>query len=71
MKKQKLYIARNVEAAVCSTMATADISVISTPKSEPSANIEEKLAALQSEFDLLNKSLTEIKSTLKYNYLSC
>ena len=64
-------IARNVEAAVCSTMATADISVISTPKSEPSANIEETLAALQSEFDLLNKSLTEIKSTLKYNSGKC
>ena len=64
-------IARNVEAAVCSRKATAGISVISSPKSEPSANIEEKLAALQSEFDLLNKSLTEIKSTLKYNSEKC
>ena len=38
-------LARNVEAAVCSTKATADISVISSPKSEPSPDIEEKLAA--------------------------
>ena len=53
-------IARNVETAVCSTKATADVSVISSPTFEPSANIEEKLAALQSEFDLRNKSLTEI-----------
>ena len=64
-------IARNVEAAVCFTKATAAISAISSPTFEPSANIEEKLAALLSEFDLLDKSLTEIKSTLKYNFRNC
>ena len=64
-------VARNVEAAVCSTKATVDISVIFSLTFEPSTNIEEKLAALQSEFDLRNKSLTEIKSTLKYHCRKC
>ena len=64
-------IARNVEAAVRSTKAPADISVISSPTFEHSANIKEKFAALQSEFDLLNKSLTEIQSILKYNSRKC
>ena len=49
-------IARNVEAAVRSTKASADISVIFSPTFEHSVNIVEKFAALQSEFDLLNKS---------------
>ena len=64
-------IARNVEAAVRSTKGPADISVIFSPTFEHSVNIEEKFAALQSEFDLLNKSLTEIQLTLKYNSRKC